>query len=181
MKKIITFCAAMTMLAHVAQAQSQEYEYHPWKDFKGDTTAFLDANFPTNIFFKNKTIKSILEILDKEMPVKQIIYFMTYPDGQKLQTIELIFDDRKQWKNFDQLHFFLFYFDKEYNITELQTIFGAGPEQIIPLTKTLRQRLNQFGFQEHAPASIFSASKLIDPSSLPPEVLKKFKDPVLDE
>lgn len=175
MKKIIFLTVAIWTALTTVYGQDKEYRYHPWAEFQGDTVAFLTANFPANKFFSKKSLETVLSILDKEMPVKQVTYLTSYPDGQRLQTIELIFDDRKQWKNFDQLHFFLIYFDKEYALDELKTIFKSNPKEIIPLTDSLRQRLGKFIFQEHAPASIFTAAKLSNLFNMTPETQDQIK------
>ncbi|MCC8062438.1 MAG: hypothetical protein LIO68_04250 [Rikenellaceae bacterium] len=161
MKKIIILCAALFIALTAANGQDQEYRYHPWDEFKGDTTAFLNANFADQTqFFDGKSIVEVIDILEKEMPVKQIAY-LTYPETSTLQVIELIFDERKQWKPFNQFHFYVGNFNKEYTRPETIAILNVKPEQITLLTQKIRKRISRFIFQKRSFESNFSAIKLI--------------------
>lgn len=152
----------MLFLALTTSANEQEkiYQYHLLSKFQGDTLAFLDVNFSNQTqFFDGKSILDVINILEKEMPVKAIAY-LTYPETSTLQVIELIFDEKKQWTPFNQLHFYVGYFDKEYTELETESILGVKPELIIPLTQKLRQRLSRFIIQKRGLESNFSAIKL---------------------
>lgn len=142
MKKLITICAVMFITFTSAYGQDKKYEYHPWRQFKSasvrntlDTVQFLRANFGgyyQNKHFAEKSLETVFQILDKDLPVKKVVYFMTYPNGNALQGIELIFDNRDQYKEFDQFHCFVSGFKGENN---LRKIFEGEPSQVIPLTK----------------------------------------------
>lgn len=175
MKKIIFLTVAIWTALTTVYGQDKEYQYHPWSEFQGDTVAFLTANFSNQThFFNGKSILDVVDVLEQEMPVKKIAY-LTYPETSTLQVIDLIFDERKQWKPFNQLHFYVGNFDKEYALDELKTIFKSTPKEIIPLTDSLRQRLGKFIFQEHAPASIFTAAKLSNLFNMTPETQDQIK------
>ena len=176
------------MLAHVAQAQSQEYQYHPWKDFKSaqvrstlDTALFLSANFTgsdqLDKYFDGKSLETIFQILDKELPVKQVSYILT-PD--QIPILELIFDKRKQYKLLDQFHFTVNGFEQEGMLDRFRKIIGE-PETVIPLTKKVRQQLGQIDLQKRQWEVLFISYTIPDPAKVPAEVLEKFKDPVLDQ
>lgn len=116
MKKIIILCITLVVsFAAHAQDYKNSHQYHPWNEFKSgstptliDTIRFLNANFSEyhqNKYFEAKSLEKALQILDQEMPVKQIAYTVWEKDST-LQGIELIFDNRMCSKQFDQFHFF---------------------------------------------------------------------------
>ena len=189
MKKIITLCAVMftVFLSAYGQEHQYNYQYHPWKKFKSastrstlDTAQFLSANFTGGDLlqqhFDGKPLETIFQILDKELPVKQVSYIL--PNDQ-VPVLELIFDNRKQYKLLDQFHFKVDGFDQKDILTLFRSIIGE-PETVIPLTKKIRQQLGQIKLQRRQWKVLFMSYSLPDPSTFPPEELEKFKDPFLD-
>lgn len=186
MKKIIFLTVAIWAALTTVYGQDKEYQYHPWRQFKSasvrntlDTVQFLRANFGgyyQNKHFAEKSLETVFQILDKDLPVKKVVYFMTYPNGNALQGLELIFDNRDQYKEFDQFHCFVSGFNGEYTINDLRTIFEGEPSQVIPLTKKLRQKLAQFIFKNHSATSFISVYTLPDPSTLPREMIQPFEN-----
>lgn len=186
MKKIIILCITLVVsFAAHAQDYKNSHQYHPWNEFKSgstptliDTIRFLNANFSEyhqNKYFEAKSLEKALQILDQEMPVKQIAYTVWEKDST-LQGIELIFDNRMCSKQFDQFHFFSGNFTHRYTISELRSIFKVDPEIPTELTKTLRKKLEQFVFQQNRMTLIFSAYIMQDPSTLPQEMIQPFEN-----
>ncbi|WP_281670759.1 hypothetical protein [Rikenella microfusus] len=160
MKKIILSVIVSFVAITTTEAQEQTYRYYPLSEFQGDTLEFLHANFFKQTHcFDGKSVLDVIDILEAELPVKQIFY-RNWPDTMLLQNIELIFDDRKQDKIFNQLHFVVMKFSKEYTQQEMETILGIKPEQMIPLTQEVKQKLKQFTFDERFISTHFSDIKL---------------------
>lgn len=167
MKKIIlsiaiSFMVITTTKAQVAQEQA--YRYHPLSEFRGDTLRFLSANFRQSQQFWGKSVTDVIEILDREMPVKQIQYFTCpEPYDSVFQSIELIFDDRKQYVFLNQLHFGIggFEHEGEYHLTrDVEAILGFGPNRIVALTPELRERLKRLVLVPDGMAANFSSLKV---------------------
>lgn len=162
MRKIIFLTVAIWTALTTVYGQDKEYRYHPRAEFQGDTVAFLTANFSNQThFFNGKSILDVVDVLEQEMPVKKIAY-LTYPETSTLQVIDLIFDERKQWKPFNQLHFYVGNFDKEYTEHEIESVLELKPEQITPLTRELRHRLSRIIVRKHNLESNFSVIKLVN-------------------
>ncbi|WP_281670761.1 hypothetical protein [Rikenella microfusus] len=161
MKKILLSVIVFFVAITTTEAQEQTYRYHPLDKFQGDTLAYLDTNFSYPNCFDGQSILDIINILEQDLPVKQISYLCPVPpEGTPiLQTFELIFDDRKQTKTFNQLHFWISEFDQEFTSQEMETILGMGAEQMIPLTPEIRQKLSQFILKEHPLSSHFAVVK----------------------
>lgn len=97
-----------------------------------------------------KSVADVIEILDREMPVKQIAYHACEePHDSVFQSIELILDDRKQYVFLNQLHFWAagFEHEGEYHLTrDVESLLGFGPDEIVALTPELRERLKHLIF-----------------------------------
>ena len=160
MKKIILLLSVFFLSAPALQAQDQPWRYHPLSEFQGDTIRFLETNFCSKYFW-GKSVTDVIEILDREMPVKQIMY-ITFPepyDGS-FQALELIFDDREQYETLNQLHFFLREFKHEgfyHLVSDVEALLGFGPDQIVALTPDLRKRLKYLVFVDGASTNFTSA------------------------
>ena len=77
MKRIILFIAISFMVITATKAQvarEQDYRYHSLAECQGDTLEFLLRNFEPQRHFWGKSVADVIEILDREMPVKQIAY-----------------------------------------------------------------------------------------------------------
>ena len=147
MKKIILLLSVFFLSAPALQAQDQPWRYHPLSEFQGDTVKFLLKNFyPAQPFF-GKSVADIIDILDREIPVKQVMYTAHMePNDSVFQTMELIFDDRKQFVVLDQLHFWVTGFEHEGEyllVRDVKSLLGFGPREIVALTPDLRERLKR--------------------------------------
>lgn len=153
MKKIILFIAISFMVITATKAQvarEQDYRYHSLAECQGDTLEFLLRNFYPSRHFWGKSVADVIEILDREMPVKQIAYHTCEePHDSVFQSIELIFDDRKQYVFLNQLHFWAAGFEHEgenHLTRDVEALLGFGPDEIVALTPELRERLKHLIF-----------------------------------
>ena len=150
MKRIILFIAISFMVITATKAQvarEQDYRYHSLAECQGDTLEFLLRNFEPQRHFWGKSVADVIEILDREMPVKQIAYHTCEePHDSVFQSIELIFDDRKQYVFLNQLHFWAAGFEHEgenHLTRDVESLLGFGPMEIVALTPDLRERLKR--------------------------------------
>ena len=152
----------MVITATKAQvAREQDYRYHSLAECQGDTVKFLLKNFyPAQPFF-GKSVADIIDILDREIPVKQVMYTTHMePNDSVFQTMELIFDDRKQFVVLDQLHFWVTGFEHEGEyllVRDVEALLGFGPDQSVALTPDLRKRLKYLVFVDGASTNFTSA------------------------
>lgn len=185
MKKIITLCAVMftVFLSAYGQEQQYNYQYHLWKKFKSastrstlDTAQFLKANFTGGDLlqqhFDGKSLETVFKILDKELPVKQVSYIVT---NDKIPVLELIFDNRKQYKQLDQFHFNIDGFEQEGMLDRFKAIIGE-PETVVPLTKKIRQQLGQIYLQKSQWRVLFISYTLPSLKNVPPESVRPIEE-----
>lgn len=77
MKKILL---VVIMFMTIIQAQAQSFTYHPFKEFRGDTIAFLQKNFKEQSnYFVGKKFEVLLEQYIREMPLKNCDILSTSP------------------------------------------------------------------------------------------------------
>lgn len=77
MKKILL---VVIMFMTIIQAQAQSFTYHPFKEFRGDTIAFLQKNFQEQSkYFVGKKFEVLLEQYIREMPLKDCDTWETSP------------------------------------------------------------------------------------------------------
>lgn len=87
---------ATCLVTLAPQTQTKPWRYCPLSEYRGDTVQFLNDNFrEQHTCFWGKSLYDVIEILDRDLPVKRMMY-VSYPkslDSLFLQ-VELIFDDR---------------------------------------------------------------------------------------
>lgn len=99
MKKILLIAI---MFMAIFQAQAQSFTYHPLKEFRGDTIAFIQKNFQEQgKYFVGKKFEVLLEQYMREMPLKDCDIWDTsafidpegksYISGAWLQPMETYF------------------------------------------------------------------------------------------
>ena len=146
MKKILLSVIVSFVAIITAGAQEQTYRYRTLSEFQGDTIGFLN-NLPLEDI-KGKSVDNLIKIINRELPVKQLCYSVNTKDTTVFQSLELIFDDRRQIQIADQLHFWVFDFEEEYTANDVKTILGFAPGEIVVMTPALRKRLKQFIFSK---------------------------------
>lgn len=142
---------ATCLVTLAPQTQTKPWRYHPLSEYRGDTVQFLNDNFrEQHTCFWGKSLYDVIEILDRDLPVKRMMY-VSYPkslDSLFLQ-VELIFDDRWQYDTLNQLHFVVGGFGlegKSPSIRDVEALLGFGPNRMTALAPDLRERLKRLVF-----------------------------------